>query len=273
MAKPFYAIKSPDFTGIVRSNKEYKALVEGKKKASGKHFSTKAEAEAWLAMNLKKSARKGKKQSGVYYAVYTKEFKGVVTSVKEYKHYTKRNNSAIVKKFTSEKQANKWLASLAKKDAVLPVAVSTLPTLTPLDVLATLPTPEAVIYVDGGFKDGLGKYGIVAYSPRNTERVFRNFGYVYDQNFNDLKNVGAELMATLRALEWAYANELKTVHILYDFEGIADLIEKSPQKVAIGMYQQMIAHFSTHMSIHFLHIRHGNKALHHEAHSLTQLVV
>lgn len=266
MAKGFYAVKSPQFTGIVRSNKEYKALVEGKKKASGKHFATRAEADAWLT-------QKEKSKKATYYAVYCQDFQGIVATAKEYKHYTKRHADAKVKTFTTKKQANKWLASLHKKQGKQsPLALQQV-AVTALEQQPSLPTPEAVIYVDGGFKDGHGKYGIVAYSPRNTERVYRNFGYVYDQNFNDLKNVGAELMATLRALEWAYANELKTVHILYDFEGIADLIEKAPQKVAIGIYQQMIARFQSQMSIHFLHIRHGNKALHREAHTLTQLVV
>ncbi|MER2108971.1 MAG: viroplasmin family protein [Solibacillus sp.] len=265
MVKGFYAVKSPQFTGIVRSNKEYKALVEGKKKASGKHFAVRAEAEAWLG-----ESGKSKKTGATYYAVYCKAFQGIVTTVKEYKHYTKRYPDAKVKKFTTKKLANKWLNAQHKTQSHSELA-STM--LTALDLQPPLPTPEAVIYVDGGFKDGLGKYGIVAYSSRNTERVYRNFGYVYDQNFNDLKNVGAELMATLRALEWAYANELKAVHILYDFEGIADLIDKAPQKVAIGIYQQIIARFQSRMSIHFLHIRHGNKALHREAHTLTQLVV
>lgn len=270
MAKGFYAVASPQFTGIVRSNKEYKALVEGKKKTSGKYFSTRGEAEAWLVEH----GKQGQAPQQKFYAVDCQEFKGIVTSKKEYKHYTKRHQDVLVKMFTTKKQAEKWLATRQKKRAKDKHSISLNEVaVTALDRQPLLPTPEAVIYVDGGFKDGLGKYGFVAYSPRNTERVYRNFGYVYDQNFNDLKNVGAELMSTLRALEWAYANELKTVHILYDFEGIADLVDKAPQKVAIGIYQQMIARFQAKMSVHFLHVRHGNKALHHEAHSLTQLIV
>ena len=59
----------------------------------------------------------------------------------------------------------------------------------------------------------------------------------------------------------------------YDYEGVANHLAKAQSNTAMLLYQNMIAGFQQHMQIHFLHVRHGNKDMHKQAHKLTQLVL
>lgn len=272
--KGYYAVTGPEFKGIIRSHKEYQKKVNGKKNTFGKQFFTEEEAQYWIDTFI--SPQKTKDVKG-FYAVHTPDFKGVVKTLAEYNRYIKGKPKAFGKRHASEKQAQQWLETFerpGKKGVTRSVVVQEAEVVTQVPEPRSIPqAQEIIIYIDGGFKDGIGKYGLVAYSPRKIERVYQNFGYVYDEAFNELSNAGAELMACLRALEWAYSNGMKIVHIIYDFEGITDHLVKVPNNAATKMYQEMVSKFRQHMQIHFLHIRHGNKELHNEAHKLTQLVV
>lgn len=266
--KGYYAVSGPLFKGIVRSQKEYNDKVIGQKNTFGKRFSSQEEAQQWIEQFPGKPQKV--KKAREYYAIHTPDFKGIVSTLAEYNRSITGKPHACGKKFSTQKAAQQWLENFEPPSSKL--AATTVHT-TLIANVPVSPAQEVIIYIDGGFKDGIGKYGLVAYSPKKTERVYQNFGHVYDQNFNDLTNAGAELMACLRALEWAFSNGMKSVHIIYDFEGIQDHLVKAPVHAATRIYQQMLAKFNQHMRIHFLHIRHGNKELHKEAHNLTQLAL
>ncbi|MEK4228176.1 reverse transcriptase-like protein [Solibacillus sp. FSL H8-0538] len=274
--KAIYAVYGPEFKGIVRAHKEYKEKVNGKKKTFGKKCGSVEEAQHWLdsfSDTLKKMAHKAEKIEG-YYAVHGPQFKGVVTTLTKFKSRMTGQKNTFGKKFTSDAEAQYWLDNFVgpvKKISPPPQPVVAEPTVKNVTLHHIPPTQEVVIYIDGGFKDGIGKYGIVAYSPKKSDRIYQDFGFVYDQQFNNLKNTGAELMACLRALEWAFSNGMKTVHIIYDYEGVADHLAKAQSNSAMHLYQNMIAGFQQHLYIHFLHVRHGNKEFHKQAHNLTQL--
>ena len=211
------------------------------------------------------------------YGVWSKDFKGVVHSVKEFKGKVHGKKGMLGKKFGNVQEAEKWIKVCSQKEQKKKPTPSVIEgTYIPDEVLfiernINEKQENTIIYIDGGYKNEVGTYGIVAYSSKSIQPIYKDFGYVYDQRFNDLKNTGAELMACLRALEWAFANSLKKVCIIYDYEGVVNHIDKPPLNEGIRLYQEMVTGFKKHMTIYFLHVRHSNKTLHKEAHHLTQL--
>ena len=207
------------------------------------------------------------------YAVFGPEFSGIVLSFHEYLNRVKGKKKTIGKKFSCEKTAYQWLET--NKVSSVNSLKSTKPkeTITNKAKKVTKQNTEVVIYIDGSYKNSRGKYGVIGFAPMKTEPLFKSFGYVFDEEFNKLHNIGAELMACLRALEWAYSNEMKTVHIIYDCEGIITNQEKEQTQGARKTYYQTVQAFKSKLDIHFLHVRHGNNALHQKAHVLSQMTV
>ena len=267
-----YGVWSKDFKGVVHSAKEFREKVHGKKGTFGKKFKNAQEVEDWL----ENFESKRKNQAAIVYGVWGQDYTGVVHSTKEYKEKVHGKKGMHGKKFNNVQEAEKWIKAGSQKESKKKIQPIIEKTVIPDEALFIEPTAnekqgQTIIYIDGGYKNEVGTYGIVAYSSKNIEPIYKDFGYVYDQRFNDLKNTGAELMACLRALEWAFANNLKKVCIIYDYEGIVNHIDKSPLNEGTRLYQEMVTGFKKHMTIYFLHVRHSNKALHEEAHHLTQL--
>lgn len=264
----FYAIHGPTFKGIVQSTKEYKEKVNGKKATFGKRFKTKNEAEIWLTTfqsstrPVKKTNQQTVKNSNKFYAIHSQTFKGIVDSNQEFKEKMRGRKGTFGKGFSSKKDAQQWLDNfqqIKSNENKQHKSASTI--------------QEIILYIDGSFKNQLGKYGFVAFTPMETEPIFKDFGFVYDEQFNGLKNIGAEIMACLRALEWAFSNQIKCVHIIYDYEGIVNLLHGEQSHKTFRLYKKMVLAFQQKMEIHFLHVRHGNKELHQQAHNLTQLSI
>ena len=268
-----YGVWSKDFKGVVHSAKEFKEKVHGKKETFGKKFNNAQDAEKWV----ENFGSQREKQAATVYGIWGQNYTGVVHSEKEYKEKVHGKKGMFGKKFGNVQEAERWIKACSQKERKKnPTHQAINQPITPDETLFIEPTANetqgnTIIYIDGGYKNGVGTYGIVAYSSKNIQPIYKDFGYVYDQRFNDLKNTGAELMACLRALEWAFANELKKVCIIYDYEGIVNAIDKQPLNEGTRLYQERIAGFKKHMTIYFLHVRHSNKTLHEEAHHLTQL--
>ena len=267
-----YGVWSKDFKGVVNSAKEFKEKVHGKKGTFGKKFNNVQEAEKWL----NNFGLQRKEQVASVYGIWGPNYTGVVHSEKEYKEKVHGKKGMHGKKFVNVQEAEKWIKACSRKEQKKKPLQIIEENIIPDEALFVESSPietygQTIIYIDGGYKNTVGTYGIVAYSSKNIEPIYKDFGYVYDQRFNDLKNTGAELMACLRALEWAFANNLKKVCVIYDYEGIVNHIDKPPLNEGIRLYQEMVAGFKKHMTINFLHVRHSNKTLHEEAHHLTQL--
>ena len=273
----YYSIHGPQFKGVVHSVKEYNSKVVGQKGTYGKKFSSEQDALMWIETFISPLEQKRKtKNATTVYAVWGPDFKGVVHSKEEYVDKVFGKKGMHGKKCVNEQQAQKWLDTFSKTSTKKKNKRMANQPVIPDEVLFIEPKPieeqeQTIIYIDGGYKNAIGTYGIVAYSSKNIEPIYKDFGYVYDQRFNDLKNTGAELMACLRALEWAFANNLKKVCIIFDYEGVVNHIDKPPLNEGIRLYQEMVTGFKKHMTIYFLHVRHSNKTLHKEAHDLTQL--
>lgn len=273
----YYGVYGPLFKGVVQSSKEFIDKVSGKKGMYGKKFKTEQEALKWVDNFISPVQKKQLRQSGedCVYAIIGPDFTGTVHSKEEFVEKVFGKKGMRGKKCVNELQAKKWIDSQTKQKkkkkvkqkVVIPDSVLFLES-TRVEV-----EEQVIIYIDGGYKENRGTYGFVVYFAKSNEPVYRDFGYVYDERFNHLKNTGAELMACLRGLEWAFANNVRQVCIIYDFEGIVLHCDSVPSNEATALYQKMIRDFKEHIQIHFLHVRHSNKNNHAEAHRLTQLVL
>ena len=274
----YYGIHGPQFKGVVHSLKEYNEKVVRQKGVYGKKFENEQDALMWIETfisPLENQQLRDKNTEGIY-AIWGPDFTGIVHSKEEYVEKVFRKKGMHGKKCVNEQQAQKWIDTFSKSGKKKKKKqVTDKPVIPDEALFIEDPSIEAhgqtIIYIDGGYKNAVGTYGIVAYSSKSIEPIYKDFGYVYDQRFNDLKNTGAELMACLRALEWAFANNLKKVCIIYDYEGIVNHIDKPLLNEGIRLYQKMVSGFKKHMTVYFLHVRHSNKTLHEEAHHLTQL--
>lgn len=267
--KVFYAIYGPQFQGVVRTHGDYKTKVNGMKKTFGKKCDDEQTALAWIE-NKKKSLKSGKNSSEqTYYAIFRPDEQLIVHSLKQFKKETQGYAHAHGKKFKTESEAVQWLSE--KMKSITSTQMEQIEVKS--NVRHVVPEQQAIIYIDGSFKDGVGKYGFVVFSSKSTTRLYQDFGFVYDQAFNELMNVGAEMMACLRALEWAYSNNMKDIHLIYDYEGVITHCKSNTTNSAICLYQKMMQAFHKHIQIHFLHVRHANREYHNLAHKLTQLSV
>jgi ribonuclease HI len=74
------------------------------------------------------------------------------------------------------------------------------------------------IYVDGSYRDGRIGYGLVIL--RDGECVEEFWGRVEDERFQGMNQIGGELIAVCRAIQWCQEHGISDVTIAYDYKGI-----------------------------------------------------
>ena len=80
-----------------------------------------------------------------------------------------------------------------------------------------------VVYVDGSFREdaegiGTATYGLVAL--QNGQAEYEEAGVVDREGWTVHRNVGGEMMAVLKALDWAKSVGLGEITVAYDYEGL-----------------------------------------------------
>lgn len=99
----------------------------------------------------------------------------------------------------------------------------------------------------------------------------KDFGLVLDSRFLQLKSLGAELMACLRAIEWAIANNYAAVRIHYDCEGIIHALQsKRPHNDSRKEFVDLFEKYSNHVRILFR--KDKNTETHRISHHLCRMV-
>lgn len=294
--KKFYVIYSPEFQGIVETLKEYNKHVVKKKDAFGKSFTSKDAADGYLT-ELKQHNGNRKNQKLKYYAIYGPLFTGIVYSKIDFDKYVVGQKKMHGKQVKSKSEGEAWIRKHNKTkpatEAVVQIATISVaqpkklkekqsskvnnvvakPSKEILMPIEKNMSQQCVLYIDGSFKDGIGKYGLLAYVSTWEKPILKDFGFVYDDSFNSMMNTGAELMACMRGLEWAYANGMNKVVIVYDYEGIVRLQKSMSEQRAVQMFTKMMVRFKQVMDVQFIHVRHSNRELHNAVHELTQLVL
>lgn len=135
------------------------------------------------------------------------------------------------------------------------------------------------IFIDGSYMqhESFSGYGFVV--EENKKVIAKDSGTISDYDIINLHSLGAELYASVRAIEWAIANEYKFVRIIYDSESIVQLLENNDSangkqlrgKVKlVDLYTQ----YKNYITIEFKH-KNDNKIysrFHEVAHDLSRLM-
>lgn len=78
---------------------------------------------------------------------------------------------------------------------------------------------DILIYVDGSFYNNGYGYGLAV--VKNDELIFSDYGYIEEKLFREQNNIGGELVASIKAMEWCKKNNITNVFILHDYVGVA----------------------------------------------------
>lgn len=78
---------------------------------------------------------------------------------------------------------------------------------------------DILIYVDGSFYNNGYGYGLAV--VKNDEMIFSDYGYIEEKIFREQNNIGGELVASIKAMEWCKKNNINNVFILHDYVGVA----------------------------------------------------
>ncbi len=78
---------------------------------------------------------------------------------------------------------------------------------------------DILIYVDGSFYNNGYGYGLAV--VKNDELIFSDYGFIEEKLFREQNNIGGELVASIKAMEWCKNNNITNVSILHDYVGVA----------------------------------------------------
>lgn len=142
-----------------------------------------------------------------YYAVKVGHAPGIYKTWDECKKQVDGFSGASYKGFDTLTDAEKYLGLLNKNEKspnmAKPKAVS-----------------DAVAYVDGSYEDSQKEfsYGLVMF----TNGIEKHFAEKYNTtNLVDMRNVAGEIMGAQKAMQYCIDNNLKSLDLYYDYEGIA----------------------------------------------------
>lgn len=129
-----------------------------------------------------------------------------------------------------------------------------------------------VAYIDGSYKESesipAGTYGVVVYEGE--KKVFKKSGFVLGDYFEQQKSNGAEYAGLVQALEWGVSNEVKSMKVYYDYEGILiNLLKKEN-----NLYQTIVKNLLRLIDVEFNYVEKDtiHEVFHHEAHTLANLL-
>lgn len=134
------------------------------------------------------------------------------------------------------------------------------------------------VYVDGSYMENVAvsSYGFVVHL--HGEEIQKDFGLILDRHMLDMKSLGSELYACLRAIEWGIANGHKQIRIIYDCEGIIHAIQSKgrnkKQTKGKENFLKLFTMYNEHIKIYF---RRANSILlnknHKKSHHLSRVAV
>ncbi len=95
-------------------------------------------------------------------------------------------------------------------------------------------------YVDGSYHNGKIGYGAVIL--KNDETVQEIYGRIFDGDFSKHRQVGGELLAVIKVLEWCEERDIRNISIYYDYTGIKEWATDSwkANKEATKKYKKFI---------------------------------
>lgn len=180
-----------------------------------------------------------------YYAVKNGRVPGIYTSWSECKQQVMGYSSAVYKSFTSKQDA------LAYLGAGTGAAADSSPDAEQGEI-----STRAWAYVDGSYlhKQKKYSYGMIIFDGKNEHRFAQAFE---DAEMASMRNVAGEITGSMRAVEFCLENEIESVTIFYDYEGIqrwadGDWKTNKPQTKA---YAEFIRAAREKMRVEFVKVR------------------
>jgi ribonuclease HI len=137
---------------------------------------------------------------------------------------------------------------------------------------ATYGPEDMIVYVDGSFNKRLNLYGagmVVLYNGKKETFKFNGI----EPDMLSMNNVAGEVLAAIKALEYANANKVKKVVLYHDYEGLEKFYDGTwnAKKSGTMKYQELCNLYSKIMQIEFVKVKaHSNDKYNDEADSLAK---
>lgn len=183
-----------------------------------------------------------------FYAVKNGIKPGIYITWKECSENVKGFSGAVYKSFSTEVEAQEFLGINEK-----------------LKVNSTsndCHTSEVVAYVDGSYKAETKQYsyGVVIFYNGKEEHLCEAFS---DPEMSQMRNVAGEIEGAKKAMEYCVNNNIKTLDIFYDYEGIEKWCtgEWKANKQGTKTYKEYYDIISKNVMVRFIKVKghSGNK--------------
>lgn len=115
--------------------------------------------------------------------------------------------------------------------------------------------PKFKIYTDGSYRNGVGAWSFVVVDENLNKEVYSDNGKVLEKNLLAMNNVGGEILAALKATEFAHENNMD-ITLYHDYLGIAHWITGvwKTKKPATHGYKSQMLEYMKNISVKFKHV-------------------
>lgn len=112
-----------------------------------------------------------------------------------------------------------------------------------------LNTESVSIFVDGSYHPEcqIASYAFAAFEASNRVIIYQESGPLFNKPFLKIQSTAAELLATLKAVQWAQKKGYKNINIFYDFSGIKALTKhqfKGHRHPLFSLYKEYLTKFT-----------------------------
>ena len=201
----FYAVRVGRIPGVYTNLEEATKQIRGYSNADFKRFSSLEKAQEYINnVSTIKTKNKGKKKEK-YYAVRVGLKPGIYVSLKTFNKQMKNFSGAEGRVFKTLEEAQEYIKG-------------TNHTTNPFN---TLSSEAAAAQVDGSFSDEIQacSYGCIIFHMSSKIVMSERF---YDKEMVSITNVAGELAGALASMQWCIENDIKELHLYYDFSGIEE---------------------------------------------------
>ena len=183
-----------------------------------------------------------------YYAIKKGHKTGIFTNWDECSEYVKGFSGAEYKSFKSKEEAEKFLSEDLKPETKPEESNKTIKHISTED--------ELHIYVDGSFDESKGKYGsgVVIIEPNKIKKVCFNGN---QPEYLSMRNVSGEIKAAEYAMRYCIKNNIKTLNLYYDYEGIEKWCTKDwkANKDCTKAYSDFYDKAKNYLNVNFIKVK------------------
>lgn len=171
-----------------------------------------------------------------FYAVREGRQTGIFYTWDECKKQTVGYSGAVYKSFTTIEDANSFL-NIGKIDE-------------------TEIFDGVVAYVDGSYDKNTHQfsYGVIILNNGEEHEFYQKFD---DKDLADMRNVAGEIKGSEFAMRYCIENNIKSIKIYYDYEGVARwcLGEWKTNKDGTKAYKAYYDSIKNHLKVHFIKVK------------------